>query len=86
MGIAKDVLEGSATQLDLSGEGGTIYFTNYLPSDVNLMTVSVTVRNVEKIFVEVSDNQYAEIATIKVSYSPINLCDLDNKQFDVLLT
>ena len=66
MGIAKDVLEGSDTQLDLSSEGGTIYFTNYLPSDVKLMTVSVTVRNVEKIIVEVSDNQYAEIAMIEV--------------------
>ena len=66
MGIAKDVLEGSDTQLDLSSEGGTIYFTNYLPSDVKLMTVSVTVRNVEKIIVEVSDNQYAELAMIEV--------------------
>ena len=67
MGIAKDVLEGSDAQLDLSSEGGTIYFTNYLPSDVKLMTVSVTVRNVETVIVEVSDNQYAEIATIEVS-------------------
>ena len=67
MGIAKDALEGSNTQIDLSSEGGTLYFTSYLSPSVLLMTLSVTVRNVKTIVVEINDKEFNEIGTITVS-------------------